>query len=458
MSEDSREYNLEHKKVSKLVWDYALPAIIGTMVNALYNIVDRIFIGQGVGAMAISGLALTFPVMSMTGALGMLVGAGASSRISISLGQKDKERGERIMGNSLLMIIILNAVFMTLFLIFLKPILHAFGASEDTYPYARDYLQIVLMGNVFVSLCFSFNNIMRASGYPKKAMYTMLIGAVLNIILDPIFIFVFHLGIKGVAIATVISMFVGMVFVMHHFSLKTSVIRLRRKNIRLDKDIILSILSIGVSPFTMQIAAAGVVIFMNILLMRHGGDLAIGAYGIWNSIALMFVMMMIGLNQGAQPIIGYNFGAKNFSRTKETLFYCIKMALFFSVPGFLIIQLFPRQIAGIFTSDKELLDITEHAMRISSLAFPVVGVQIVISNFFQSIGYALKSIIQSLSRQILFLIPALFIFPKIWGLTGVWASMPVSDFLAFLLSLYLLLLQMRTINKIEKEHKLSIGI
>lgn len=249
--QESREFLLETRKISRLVWDYALPAIVGTMVNALYNIVDRIYIGHGVGPLAISGLAITFPVLNLTMALGLLVGAGAASRISINLGQKNKHRAEQILGNSLLLIILLNVVFMTLFYIYLKPILMAFGASEATYPYASDYLRIVLVGNVFISLCYSFNNMMRASGYPKKAMYTMLIGAVLNIILDPIFIFVFDMGIRGVAIATVISMFIGMLFVMHHFVQQSSVIRLRRKNIRLEWAVILSIVSIGFSPFSM---------------------------------------------------------------------------------------------------------------------------------------------------------------------------------------------------------------
>lgn len=447
--QESREFLLETKKISKLVWDYSLPAIVGTLVNALYNIVDRIYIGQGVGALAISGLAVTFPVMNLTGALGMLVGAGASSRISISLGKKDKIRAEQILGTSLMLIILLNVVFMTLFYIFLDPLLLAFGATEATFPYAYDYLRVVLLGNVFVSLCYSFNNMMRASGYPKKAMYTMLIGAILNVILDPIFIFVFNMGIRGVAIATVISMFIGMLFVMHHFTLKSSIIRLRRKYIKLNWKIVLAIVSIGVSPFAMQVAASGVAVLMNTSLIKYGGDLAVGAFGIWNSFSLIVVMIIIGLNQGTQPIIGYNYGAKNYGRVKETLFYAIKVGTIVSSMGFLLGMFFPRQLSGIFTTDKELIDIAENGIKIAAMGFPLVGLQIVISNFFQSIGYAAKAMIQSLSRQLLFLVPVLIIFPRFWGLNGVWAANPIADTLAALLSIYLLILQMRIIKKQE---------
>ena len=308
-------------KISKLVWDYALPGIVGTMVNVLYNVVDRIFIGQGVGALAISGLAITFPVINLTSSLGMLVGAGAAARISISLGKQDKLTAEQILGNSLLLTVVLNAIFITLFMIYLDPILVAFGASELTLPYARGYLEIVLLGNVFVSLCYNFNAMMRASGYPKKAMITMLIGAILNVILTPLFLFGFNLGMPGVAWSTVISMFIGMLFVMRHFTGRTSNIRLRWKNVRFNKKIILSILSIGFSPFSMQVAASGVAVLMNTSLMTYGGDLAVGAYGIINTIMMLLIMSVMGLNQGTQPIIGYNYGARDFKRVRETFYY-----------------------------------------------------------------------------------------------------------------------------------------
>lgn len=447
----TKELNLETKKISSLIWEYSLPAIVGTLVNSLYNVVDRIFIGQGVGAMAISGLAITFPVSILVSSLGMLVGVGAASRISISLGERNKETAEKILGNSLLLILIFNVFVIGLTYIYLDDILMAFGATENTLPYAREYLQIVLTGNVFVSLCYSFNSMMRASGYPKKAMYTMLIGAVLNIILDPIFIFVFKMGIKGVAWATVISMFVGMVFVMHHFYQPESIIRLKRENIRLNKSIIIAIVSIGMSPFLMQVAASGVAVLLNSSLLKHGGDLAVGAFGILNSMVLIVVMIVVGLNQGTQPIIGYNYGAQRFARVQQTFMYTLKIATLMTTLGFIIGMFFPRAFASAFTHDKNLLDITEYGIRLSIISFPVVGFQIVASSFFQSIGKAKKAIIQSLSRQIIFLVPALLILPELFGLTGVWISMPIADFLSALLSLYLLIGQIKIIKKMEAE-------
>lgn len=446
----TREIELETKKISKLVWDYALPAIIGTMVNALYNIVDRVYIGQGVGALAISGLAVTFPVMNLTAALGMLVGAGASSRISISLGQRDHQTAEKILGNSFLLTILFNLVFITLLMFFLEPILMSFGASEDTLPYAKEYLQIILPGNIFLTMTFSFNSMMRASGYPQKAMYTMLIGAVLNIILDPIFIFVFKMGIGGVAWATVISMVVGMFFVMHHFTRKGSTLRLRKKYIRFEKHILVAIVSIGLSPFFMQVAASGVTVLMNTSLKKYGGDLAIGAYGILMSMLMLIVMFVIGLNQGLQPIIGYNYGARNYSRVKAAFFYGIKIATVVTTIGFLMGMFLPRLFARAFTSDIALLDMAENAMRITIIAFPIVGFQVVISSFFQSIGQAKKSITLSLSRQIIFLIPSIIILPRIFGLNGVWAATPVSDTIASLLAAYFFWREIKVLRQLEE--------
>lgn len=431
-----QESRLETQKISSIVWTYALPAIVGTMVNALYNIIDRIFIGHGVGALAISGLAITFPVMTLTSSLGLLVGAGASSRISITLGQKNKRRAEQILGNALLLLIVANVLIIGLILLNLKPILMAFGASEQTYPYARDYLQIVLSGNFFVSACFSFNSMMRASGYPKKAMYTMLIGAILNVVLDPIFIFALNMGIRGAAIATVISMFVGLLFVMEHFTNKKSDLRLKREHLRFNKSIVLAILSIGLSPFLMQIAASAVAVLMNTSLMRYGGDLAVGAFGIYNSVGMIIIMVVIGLNQGMQPIVGYNYGARNYGRVKSTLNYGIKVATIITSVGFVLGMFFPDLFAKAFTSDVQLMAIAENGIRIAFISYPIIGFQIVISNFFQSIGKAQKSIILSLSRQVLFLIPALLILPPIFGLNGVWAAMPVSDVVSVLLALH----------------------
>ena len=444
-----KEIDFQTKRISKIVWEYALPGIIGTVVTALYNVIGRIFIGQGVGALAISGLAITFPVMNLTSSIGMLVGAGAAARISISLGKRDKLTSEKILGNSLLLTIILNAVFITLILIFLEPILRAFGASDLTLPYAYDYLKIVLLGNVFVSLTYNFNAMMRSSGYPQKAMVTMLIGAIFSVILTPIFLYGFDLGIQGVAWATVISMFLGMLFVMHHFLQKKSLIRLKWKYIKLNKKIILAIVSIGMSPFSMQVAASGVAVLMNTSLIRHGGDLAVGAYGIINTVLMMFLMIIMGLNQGTQPIIGYNYGAGNYKRVRETLLYAVKIATIITVAGALIGVIFPGVFAAAFTTDAELMSITERGIRIAVSAMPLVGFQIVSSSFFQSIGFAAKSLIQSLSRQLIFLVPGIILLPRLWGLDGLWIAMPISDFLAFILSIFLLTHQLRQLKIME---------
>ena len=454
MLQTKKEIDFQTKKISKIVWEYALPGIIGTVVTALYNVIGRIFIGQGVGALAISGLAITFPVMNLTSSIGMLVGAGAAARISISLGKKDKVTSEKILGNSLLLTIILNAVFITLILIYLEPILRAFGASDFTLPYAYDYLKIVLLGNVFVSLAYNFNAMMRASGYPKKAMITMLIGAIFSIILTPIFLYGFNMGIQGAAWATVISMFIGMIFVMHHFIQKRSLIRLKLKYIKLNKKIIATIVSIGMSPFSMQVAASGVAVLMNTSLIRYGGDLAVGAYGIINTVLMLFLMIIMGLNQGTQPIIGYNYGAGNYSRARETLMYSIKVATIITTSGALIALLFPEIFANAFTNDNELKNITVRGLRISVSALPLVGLQIVSSSFFQSIGSATKSLIQSLSRQLIFLIPAIIILPRICELDGLWIAMPISDTISFILSLFLLTFQLRQLKKIESNNLL----
>ena len=309
----------------------------------------------------------------------------------------------------------------------------------------------MLLGNGLVSLCYNFNAMMRSSGYSTKAMVTMLIGAVLNLILSPLFLFVFKLGIRGVAWATVISMFIGMLFVMHHFTLRSSVIRLRWRNIRLKGRIILSIITIGLSPFSMQVAASAVALLMNTSLLRYGGDLAVGAYGIVNSILMLVLMVVLGLNQGTQPIIGYNYGAGNYHRVRETLFYALRMATLFTTAGFILGQFFPQLLASAFTTDEELLEISSTGLRIAMLALPLVGFQIVSSNFFQSIGFAVKSIIQSLSRQLIFMVPGIILLPRIWGLKGLWIAIPVSDTLAAMLSLYLLVIQLRHLKQMEQD-------
>lgn len=422
----SRE-NLATENIGKLLWTYTLPAIVGTVVMSVYNIVDRIFIGQGVGALAISGLALTFPFMIVLMAFGMLIGAGSAARISITLGQGDVNKAERILGNAVTLTFIISGAAIVLAMFFMNDLLRLFGGTDNTIKYAYDYMIIIVPGGIFTALYFGLNNIMRASGHPKKAMYNILLGAVINIILDPIFIFVFDWGIKGAAIATVISYFVGTLNVASHFMLRTTQIKFHWANFKLDKEIIKSIISIGLSPFSMQLGTSVVVVMINSTLLRYGGDMAIGAYGIINSINMLVVMFIIGLNQGSQPIVGYNYGAKNYRRMFKTLRYAMVAGTIMSSVGFVIGVFFPVQAVSLFTSDQSMIDVAAHAQRISVLMFPLIGIQIVISNFFQSIGKATMAISLSLTRQFVFLIPAIFLLPTVWGLTGAWATMPVSD-------------------------------
>ncbi len=423
-------HQLEHEKISRLLLNYAIPAVIGTMVNSLYNIVDRIFIGHGVGPLAISGLTLTFPILMFLQAFGMLIGSGAATRVSIFLGRKENNMAENILGNALTLTFIITIATVVPSMIFLEDLLLLFGGSENTIPYAKDYLYIVIPANIFTSLSFGFNAVMRASGYPKKAMVTMLIGAILNVILDPIFIFWLDMGIRGAAIATVISMAASAIFVMYHFISKESLIRFHRKYLKLDKHIVWSIITIGVSPFAMQLAGSLVNVIMNNSLQTYGGDLALGANGIITSIAMLFVMLIIGIAQGMQPIVGFNYGAGHHRRVMETLRLVIITATCFMGVGWIASLLFPQVIVKGFTTDPELVGISANGLKINLSLLIVVGSQIAISQFFQSIGIAWKAIFLSLTRQFLYLVPAVLLLPPLFGLDGVWYSGPISDGLA----------------------------
>jgi putative MATE family efflux protein len=441
--------NLATENIGKLIWTYSLPAIVGTLVMSLYNIVDRVFIGQGVGPLAISGLALTFPFTILLMAFGMLVGAGAAARISITLGENNIDKAEKILANALGLTFIISGTVVTVSYIFMSDLLRLFGGSEKTIGYAEEYMRIIIPGGILSALSFGFNNIMRASGYPKKAMYTMIICALINVILDPLFIFVFHWGIQGAAIATNISYLVGTIWVLSHFMKSNSTLKFRPGNFRLKKDIVMSIISIGMSPFSMQLAATFVYVLINATLLHYGGDLAIGAFGIINSVNTLIIMVIIGLNQGTQPIIGYNFGAKNYDRMFKTLKYGIIIATGLTTVGFLIGTFIPSYMASLFTKDQELQAIATKALRISVTLFPLIGIPIVITNFFQSIGRAKVSIFLSLTRQFLFLIPCLLILPPIFGLNGAWVSMPVSDGLATIVASVTMYYFIRKFNRIK---------
>ncbi|MDR0748403.1 MAG: MATE family efflux transporter [Tannerellaceae bacterium] len=432
MTTNGITYKLEHEKVGRLLLNYAIPAVTGTMVNSLYNIVDRMFIGHGVGALAISGLTLTFPIQLFLQAFGMLVGTGAATHVSISLGRRDTGRAEHILGNALTMTFIITGVTVVLSLFFLDGLLLWFGGSEATIPYAREYLYIIIPTTILPALSFSFNGVMRASGYPRKAMATMLIGAFLNVVLDPVFIFALDMGIKGAAYATVISMTASTAFVMHHFASRKSLIRFRRKYLKPDRHIVWTIVTIGISPFAMQLAGSLVNVVMNHSLQAYGGDLALGANGIISSVAMLLVMLIIGIAQGMQPIVGFNYGAGHHHRVMETLRLVIITATGIMGLGWACCCLFPEIIVRGFTPDAELSAISANGLRLSLSLFIVVGSQITISQFFQSIGLAWKAIFLSLTRQFLYLIPAIWFLPPFLGLDGVWYAAPISDGLAAL--------------------------
>lgn len=447
MSQSDNPHILGTESIGKLLLNYSIPAIIGMTLVSLYHIIDSIFIGHGVGPMAISGLAITFPLMNLVIAFNTLVGSGGSTISSIRLGQKDLKGATDVLNNTFMLCLINSIICGGISFFFLDPILIFFGASEATLPYARDFMQIILLGSPVSYVMISLNNVMRATGYPKKAMLSSMLSVVCNVILAPVFIFYFNWGIQGAAIATVVSQTITLVWVIHHFLDKKSYVRFDKDFWRLDFKITKSIFSIGMAPFLMNVCTCLIVIVINNSLKAHGGDLAIGAYGIINRLLTLYVMIVLGLTMGMQPISGYNFGAGKIERVKKTLRLGIISGVAITTTGFLLCELFPRTISGFFTDSKELIDISSEGLRIAGLMFPVVGSQIVISNFFQSIGKVKISIFLSLSRQLIYLLPFLILLPKHYGVTGVWASMPVSDFLAFITAWLALAIYLPRIKK-----------
>ena len=438
------DIDLETKPVGKLLLQYSIPAIIGTLSVSLCHLIDRAFIGQGVGAFAISGLALTYPILLLTQAFGTLVGIGASSRISIVLGMKDTPWAERILANSLFLTFLFWILITTFGLIFMEPLLFAFGASEQTMPYAKEFLQIMLPATLFSNFTYGYGSMMRASGYPKKSMYASLIGVVLNLILAPIFIFGLNAGIKGAAWATAISMFVSSGYVLHHFISKDSRVHFRRSAFKLKLYIIRNITTIGLSPFLMHVAASAVAIVVNLVLRQHGGDLAIGAYALVSAFALVFTMIVVGLCQGMQPIVGYNFGAGKLKRMKDTLLLTIKIGMSVHTVGLLLAVLIPRLVIRLFTTEIELIDMASRGLFFMFLVAPLIGFQFVTANFYQFINKPALSITMSLCRQWGLFIPCLLIFSNRWGLDGVWYAIPVSDFLSVIIAFSVFLWQKRT--------------
>jgi putative MATE family efflux protein len=431
------------ENVWHLLLQYAIPSVIAMTAASLYNIIDSIFIGQGVGALAISGLAITFPLMNLAAAFGSLVGVGAAALMSLRLGQKDYSTANSILGNVFVLNLILGLSYTVVVLLFLDPILLFFGASSETLPYAHDFMFIITLGNVATHMYFGSNALMRASGNPKRSMYATIFSVIINLILAPLFIFGFKWGIRGAALATVIAQTSMMLWQVSYFRNKESYIHFQKGIFKLKRKIVTDSMSIGMAPFLMNVAGSVIVIIINQSLIKYGGDLAVGAYGIINRIAALFVMVSLGLNQGMQPIAGYNFGAKQFDRVNSVLKLTILLATGVMTAGFLISEFFPHAIASVFTRDQDLIDIASKGLRIVMIFFPIVGFQMVASTFFQSIGMAGKAIFLSLTRQVLFLLPCLLILPSFFGIKGVWYSMPVADLLASIIAAYLLIAQYR---------------
>lgn len=439
----------------KLLWKYSIPAVVGIVVMSIYNIIDRIFIGQGVGPDAIAGLAITFPVMNVSTAFGVLIGVGAAARSSIVLGQGRRDKAEVILGNSFVMTLLLATFYIAMLGIFIDPILRLFGASDASLPYARDFMLYLLPGMLVINVCYSFNNVMRATGYPTKAMVTMFIGAGLNVILAPVFIFGLGWGIKGAAIATDISMGVSAIFVVAHFINRKSMIHFKRGTFRLRKDVLLPIVAIGSAPCIVNTAGCLVNAIINNTVYKYGGDDGVAAIGIFTTIIQLQVTFVIGVCQGMQPIVGYNYGAKKFDRLKRTFWLAALVSTIVCTLGVAACQVCPRLISRMFTVDAGLLDVSENALRMSTWMFWMAGFQIVITNFFQAIGAAGKSVLMSLTRQVFFLLPMLFIFPRWWNLDGVWVSFPLSDFAATVVSAVLIAIEFRHINRLLTQQRLA---
>lgn len=445
---------LGEMKVLSLLMKFSIPAIVGMLVNALYNVVDRIYIGNALGSIGIAGITIAFPIMLVMMAFNMLIGIGANSLVSIRLGQNRKEEAEGIFGNAVSLLILSSLILTIIGLVALEPLLKILGASEQILPYAREYLQIILLGGVFQSIGMGMNNFIRSEGSPKIAMYTMVIGALINIILDPIFIFVFHWGMRGAAIATIISQAVSAIWVLRYFLRGSSLLKIRKKDLKLKIVVIRGIFALGAAPFAMQIAASIQNFIMNTSLATYGGDIAISGMGVVNSIMTLMVMPVFGITQGAQPIIGYNYGAKKYDRVKETYKLAVIFATSIVVLGWIITRLFPGQLVSMFNSkDTELIAFGTMAIKRFMMFLPFIGFQIVSSNYFQAVGKPKHSALLGLSRQVLILIPALIILPKFLGLKGVISAGPLADIISSVVTGTFIFFEMK---KLDKHHQSTV--
>ena len=441
------------KPVGQLLWQYALPAIVAMSASSIYNIIDRAMIGQIVGPEAIAGLGITFPFMNLSAAFGAAVGVGSSASISVKLGQRDYQTAQNLLGNTMTLNLIIGFSFMVISLLFLDPILYFFGASEVTLPYAREFMTIILLGNVMTHMYFGMNAVLRAAGKPKHAMYSVLFTVAMNIVLVVMFVWWFRWGIRGAALATVTSQTLAMCWQLWLFSDKQEILHLKRGIYKLKQRLIMSIIGIGISPFLMNVTSCVIVIIMNNQFVRYGGDMAVGAYSIANSVVMMFFMFVMGVCQGMQPIVGYNYGAEKYDRMLRCLFLAIGYATLILLIGWALSMLFPREIARIFTTDPTLMDMSARGIKLDMLVFFVVGSQATITHFFQSIGKVKVSIFLSLSRQLFLLLPMAYVFPLFWDLDGVWYSMPASDFGSFAMTIPMLMWYMKKFKEVRENNQ-----
>ena len=440
------------ESVGKLLLKYSVPAIIGMLVNALYNVVDRIFIGNipGVGPLAITGVGVTMPIMSITLAFAMLIGIGCTTNISIKLGQGKKEDAQKIIGNGITLSIIISLILSIIGIVFGNQILHLFGASDQTLYYAKSYIYIILAGTVFSTLGFTLNNTIRGDGNPKLAATIMVVGCITNVILDAVLIFVFNLGIQGAAIATVISQIVTALWGLMYYVKGKSNLTFEKSSLKLDKSLVKSIIAIGIAPFSMQIATSLVQVISNNALKMYGGDLAIGAMATISSISMIFLMPIFGLNQGSQPIIGFNYGAKQYDRANKAFKISALISIVILTAGWILVQLSPETVIGMFNKDPKLMDISVNGIRIYLFMIPIIGISITGSNYIQSVGKAKIATVLSLLRQVILLIPMILILPNFFGLNGVWYASPISDFLSTAITAYILYRELKSYKKEEK--------
>lgn len=443
-------------KIPKLLLKFSLPAIVGLLVNSLYNIIDSIFIGRGVGSLGLAGVTVNFPVVTTFIACVMLIGMGATSLISIRLGQEKKEEAENIIGNALILFVVIGFIVTILGIIFVEKIVIFFGSSQVLLPYASGYLRIILIGSIPMAIGTGMNNFIRAEGNPKTAMNTMLIGTITNIVLDYIFIFIFHWGIEGAAAATIISYCVTCTWVLYYFLSGKSLLKIKRVNLKLKLLLVKGIITIGFPTFILQVASSIQHLILNRSLAYYGGDIALAVIGIIMSVITFLVMPAMGIAQGAQPILGYNYGAENYARVKNTLKLEILAATAILTLGWILSKLWPSQLIGLFNKDPKLIEMGVHGLNIFFFLMPLVGMQMISSGYFQAVGKPNQATILGLSRQIFIFIPLLIILPYFWGLEGVWWSAPFSDLGAFILTGIWLLFEFKQLNKQSKTIKTTV--